>query len=84
MNKPGNGKKFIRKEKLKKISVIGSEVTLPFDEEGIIVDYITKIWGNPFMVEITESGIFNEIGDVVDFNISQIIFKDRELNKLFK
>lgn len=83
MDKPGSGKKFLRKEKLKKISVIGAEVLLPFDEEGIVVDYRTLLWGFPFIVKITKSVIFNDIGDKVDFKREQIIFKDKELNNFF-
>jgi len=59
-------------------------VMLPFDEKGVVVNYITKIWGNPFMIKITKGVVFNEIGDIVDFNRNDIIFKNKKLDKLFK
>lgn len=82
-----NSKKYIknsRKEKLKKISVIGSEVLLPFEEEGLVIDYVNwRLDWYPFKVEITKGSCFNQTGDIVEFKREDIIFKDKVLNKLF-
>jgi len=74
--------KYSRKEKLKKIIVIGREVLLPFEEEGIIVDYLNLIWGFPYIVEITNGGVFNDIGEVREFKREEIIFKNKKLEKM--
>ncbi len=52
--------RFWRKEKLKKINAIGSKVVLPFDEEGIVVDYVMDWF--PFKIKITKAN-FNYEGE---------------------
>jgi len=82
MNK--NNKKLWRKEKLKKITLIGSEVTLPFDEEGVIIDYVNwRLDWFPFKIKII-NGNFNCKGEIIEFKKEQIIFKNKKLNELFK
>ena len=82
MNKRLNN--YWRKEKLRKLNVIGSRVLLPFDEEGIVIDYINwKLDWFPFKVEITK-GNFNFEGEIVEFKKEQIIFEEKELNKMFR
>jgi len=59
---------FYRKHKLKKISILNKKVFLPFNEEGIVVDYKGYTFDPfPYKVKITKADIFNKIGDIVDF-----------------
>lgn len=52
---------------------VGDIVNLPFDEVGVIKSIDNAIiWGFRYIVEIIESdGIFNYVGDIVNFKSSQ-------------
>jgi len=51
---------------------IGDVVENNFNETGIVVDVINYVWFTKYYVEITEPGLFNELGDVVDYLQTQI------------
>lgn len=42
-------------------------VLLPFDEEGIIIKRVERIWASYYVVKITKGRLFHKKGEVVDF-----------------
>lgn len=47
--------------------VKGDRVLVPFEEKGIVMEYLDYPWASRYNVKITETNGFNEVGDIVDF-----------------
>lgn len=50
----------------------GDKVSLPFNEEGIVVKVKENLlWGHPYDVKITKNTL-SELGEIVEFKETQI------------
>lgn len=53
---------------------VGDTVNLPFDEKGIILKIQNGVFYKVYWCKIIESkGVFNEVGDEVDFMEQQLL-----------